>query len=400
MFAKIEDAIKDIKRGKMIIIVDDENRENEGDICMAAEKITPQAINFMARFGRGLICVPMLGSQLNKLKIYPMVSSSEEKMKTAFMVSVDAKNGITTGISAHDRYLTIKKLVQGRARSSDFVKPGHIFPLRYREGGTLVRAGHTEAIVDLAKLSGLYPAGVICEIMNDDGTMARLPELIQFAKANNLKIVTIADLIQYRRKNDTLVKMVSSTAVPTPYGTFIVYCYENLIDKRHHLVLVKGKINPQEPVLVRVHSECLTGDVFKSKRCDCGDQLEKALKIISNNEKGIILYMREEGRGIGLLNKIRAYELQDDGRDTVEANEELGFPADLRDYGCGAQILCDLGVKKIKLLTNNPRKIVALQGYNLEIVERIPLEIPPNEVNVDYLKTKKEKLGHLLEKVK
>lgn len=400
MFNKIEDAIEDIKQGKMIIVVDDENRENEGDLVMAAEKVTPEAINFMAKFGRGLICVPMEGKKLDKLKIHPMVSPNQEVMKTAFTVSVDAKEGITTGISAYDRYVTIQKLVSKDAKPSDFVKPGHIFPLRYRKGGVLVRAGHTEAAVDLAKIAGLYPAGVICEIMNDDGTMARLPELLEFAKKHNLKIITIADLIKYRRKNEKQVNLVLKIPLPTKWGNFIVYCYESLIDKRHHLAFVKGNINPDEPVLVRVHSECLTGDVFKSKRCDCGEQFEKAMEIISKEDKGVLLYMREEGRGIGLLNKLRAYQIQDEGKDTVEANEALGFPGDLRDYGEGAQILCDLGIRKIRLLTNNPRKIIGLEGHNLEVVERIPLEIPPNEINIKYLKAKKEKLGHILQKVK
>lgn len=396
-FATIDEAITEIKKGHFVIVVDDPSRENEGDLIIAAEKATSTAINFMAKYARGLICTPMIAQRLDELNIYSMVVENKEAQGTDFTVSVDAKFGITTGISAHDRAKTIKLLIDKKTKPTDLVKPGHIFPLRAKEGGVLIRAGHTETAVDLAKLAGLYPAGVICEIMNDDGTMARLPELIKFSEKHKIKIITIADLIEYRRKKEKLVNCLATTMLPTPYGDFTLYCYENIIDKRQHIALVMGKIEKENAMLVRVHSECLTGDVFHSLRCDCGEQLKKAFTIVSKNKSGVILYIREEGRGIGLLNKIKAYRLQDMGQDTVQANQTLGFPADLRDYGTGAQILADLGITKIKLLTNNPRKIVGLEGHGLKVVERIPLQIKPNQSNKRYLKTKKEKLGHLLE---
>ena len=394
--ATIREAIEDIRSGKYIVIVDDEGRENEGDLAIAADKVDAGAINFMARYGRGLICMPVIGSRLDELNIPLMVGENTSKHNTAFTVSIEAKKKVSTGISAHDRAATVKAVVDPATRPEDIARPGHTFPLRAREGGVLVRAGHTEAIVDLARLAGLYPAGVICEIMNDDGTMSRLPQLEVFAEKHKLKIVSIADLIAYRRRHEKLVAKVAQANLPTRYGQFTAVAYKSTIDPDQHVALVKGEISNEEPVLVRVHSECLTGDVFGSLRCDCGEQIEKALNIIAEEGKGVLLYMRQEGRGIGLHNKIAAYALQDKGLDTVEANESLGFPADLRDYGIGAQILADLGVKKIRLLTNNPKKVVGLEGYGLHVVETVPLQVEPNPLNLHYLETKKQKLGHIL----
>lgn len=394
---RIKDALAAIRRGDMLIVVDDADRENEGDLVMAAEKVTPQAINFMVRFGRGLVCAPMTGNALDRLQLGSMVAENTDRQRTAFTISVDAREGVTTGISAHDRAHTVKVLISSRTRPQDLSRPGHIFPLRAREGGVLVRAGHTEAAVDLARLAGLAPAGVICEIMNDDGTMARLPQLRKFALQHRLRMITIADLIRFRRRHEKLVKRVAEAKVQTQWGTFQLIAYESLGEAGPHLALVKGDLTErvQRAPLVRVHSECLTGDVFGSLRCDCGDQLHRALARISK-EGGVLLYMRQEGRGIGLTNKLKAYHLQEKGLDTVEANEKLGFPADLRDYGTGAQILADLGLKRIRLMTNNPRKIVGLQGYGLKVTRRVPLQVPANECNAAYMKTKKNKLGHIL----
>ena len=398
-FGTIEKAVQDIKTGKMVIVVDDEDRENEGDFIMAAEKVTPESINFMAMHGRGLICLPINSERLDELKIPAMVSKNTAKMGTPFAISVDAIKGTTTGISAHDRAQTIKTIMDPKSRPEDLARPGHIFPLRSEKGGVLRRAGHTEATVDLARLAGFYPAGILCEIMDADGTMARVPRLLEIAKEHGLTLITIKDLIKYRAKRDKLVEKVASSFIPTKYGRFDLYVYESILDSYHHLALVKKQVSGKKNVLVRVHSQCLTGDVFGSLRCDCGSQLHKALQAIEKEGRGVLLYMRQEGRGIGLKNKIRAYELQDKGLDTVEANLALGFDPDLRDYGIGAQILVDMGLSTIKLLTNNPKKVVGLKGYGLEVVETINLEIAPTKENKRYLRAKRDKLGHILGKV-
>ncbi len=393
----IPEVVEEIKAGKFIILVDDEGRENEGDLVMAAEKVTPEIVNFMARHARGLICLPMVGKRLDELRIPLMVSENTSKYSTAFTVSVEAKYGVTTGISAADRARTIKMVIDPKTNPEDLVQPGHIFPLRAREGGVLVRAGHTEAVIDLVRLAGLYPAGVICEIMNEDGSMARLPQLELLAGKYGLKIATIADLIAYRRRHERLVHRVAEAKLPTKYGEFTALAYKSDVDPDQHLLLVMGDITTDEPVLVRVHSECVTGDIFSSLRCDCGEQLDLAMKYIAKEGRGVLLYMRQEGRGIGFHNKLRAYELQDKGQDTVEANLTLGFAPDLRDYGIGAQILVDLGLHEIRMLTNNPKKVIGLEGYGLKVVETIPILASLNPYNLHYLKTKKEKLGHLLE---
>jgi 3,4-dihydroxy 2-butanone 4-phosphate synthase/GTP cyclohydrolase II len=393
----VEQAVDDIRQGKMVIVVDDETRENEGDLIMAAEKITPEAVNFISREGRGLICVPMTGERLDALDLHPMVGKNTSKMGTAFAVSVDAVKGTTTGISAHDRAATIATLVDEETIADDLARPGHIFPLRARDGGVLRRAGHTEASVDLARLAGLAPVGVLCEILSEDGTMARLPELQKMAGRFGLNIVSVRALIEYRERTEKLVRRTVRTKLPTRYGEFELNLFRSDIDDFLHIALVKGDPSPERPALVRVHSECLTGDVFGSRRCDCGDQLATAMRMVEQEGEGVVLYMRQEGRGIGLENKLRAYALQDQGRDTVEANEELGFEPDLRDYGIGAQILADLGVRLIRLLTNNPRKVVGLEGHGLKIVERVPIVVEPTDRNLDYLITKQDKLGHLLD---
>lgn len=398
-FDTIEDAIEAYRRGEMIIIADDEDRENEGDLAMAAEFVTPEAINFMTKFGRGLVCLPMTEERLEELHIPLMVEKNTASFGTAFCVPIEAKIGTTTGISAADRATTVLRAIDPSTKPDDLNRPGHMFPLRAQAGGVLKRTGQTEASVDMAKAAGLYPAAVICEIMKDDGTMARIPDLVEFKKKHGLKLITVAEIVRYRMRKERLIEKVAAPELPTQHGKFIAHTYRSLVDDSTHIALVMGEIKPEDKVLVRVHSECLTGDVFGSLRCDCGEQLDKALEMIAAEGKGILVYLRQEGRGIGLHNKMRAYELQQLGCDTVEANEKLGFKADLRDFGIGAQILVDLGAKLIKVMSNNPRKFIALKGYGLDIVERIPIEIEPNESSKRYLKTKKEKLGHMLTKV-
>jgi 3,4-dihydroxy 2-butanone 4-phosphate synthase/GTP cyclohydrolase II len=396
----VERALEEVSAGRLVIITDDEDRENEGDLMVAAEKATPEIINFMSRFGRGLICLPLTKERLIELQLPLMVQENTSRFETAFTVSVDAKEGVTTGISAFDRARTIGVVIDPKSEPSDLVRPGHIFPLEAKQGGVLFRAGQTEAAVDLARLAGLKPAGVICEIMNEDGTMARMPQLESFSREHNIPVLTIADLIQYRMRTESLVSKIDEADLPTRYGHFRIFIFEDMIRHENHVALVKGQIEKDEPILVRAHSQCLTGDTFGSSRCDCGQQLHRAMEIIEKEGRGIILYiLNQEGRGIGLTNKIRAYAIQDLGADTVEANRQLGFKPDQRDYGIGAQILVALGVKKIRLMTNNPRKFIGLAGYGLEIVDRVPIEIPPNGANIKYLKTKKEKLGHILDMV-
>lgn len=393
-FNTIEEALEDLRAGKIIVVVDDEDRENEGDLLMAAEMATPEAVNFMAKFGRGLICMPVTGERLKKLGILSMVEKNTDNHQTAFTVSIDAME-TTTGISAQERAATIRKVLDPDATGDDFRRPGHMFPLEAKEGGVLRRAGHTEAAVDLPSMAGLYPAGVICEIMGEDGSMSRIPQLMEFVKEHDLKIITIADLISYRRKNESFISRVTQANLPTKYGDFKMVGYLNTLNGEHHVALVKGDVTNSEPVLVRVHSECLTGDALASLRCDCGEQLASAMEKIEEEGRGILLYMRQEGRGIGLINKIKAYELQDQGMDTVDANLALGFPADLRDYGIGAQILLDLGVKRVKLMTNNPKKVAGLTGYGIEIVDRVSIQMNHNENNEYYMKTKRERMGHI-----
>ena len=393
----IEEAIKHIREGRMVILVDDEDRENEGDLCMAAEKITPDAINFMATYGRGLICLPLTGAKVDTLELPPMVDNNTSPYGTGFTVSIEARCGVTTGISAADRATTVLTAVKDNAKAQDLVRPGHIFPLRAKDGGVIVRAGQTEGAVDLARLAGLRPAGVICEVMDEDGTMARMPALEKFSQKHGVAICTIADLIEYRMRNESFVRRSAETTIPSSFaGDFKAVVYENDVDKLLHIAMVKGEIDPEKPTLVRVHSECLTGDIFGSLRCDCGPQLQQAMTMIDKEGSGILLYIRQEGRGIGLVNKIKAYALQDEGYDTVEANEKLGFKPDMRNYGIGAQILVDLGVRQMRLMTNNPKKMVGLEGYSLKVTEQVQIEVEPNEFNKCYLECKKLKMGHML----
>ncbi len=395
-FASIEEALDEIRQGRMVVVVDDEDRENEGDLTMAAQFVTPDAINFMAKFGRGLICLALTEQRADRLGLYPMAQDNRSRFETAFTVSIEAREGVTTGISAADRARTIQVAIDPRIKPGDLVQPGHVFPLRAKPGGVLERSGQTEAAVDLARLAGLNPAGVICEVMNEDGTMARVPDLVEYSRRHDVKMVTVADLIEYRRQNERLVRRVATVKLPTEWGDFLAHGYESLLDGEQHLVLVKGEVAGKENVLVRVHSECLTGDVFHSLRCDCGEQLDASMEKIEEEGEGVLLYMAQEGRGIGLLNKLRAYELQEAGRDTVEANVELGFAPDMRDYGIGAQILVDLGLTSIRLMTNNPRKLVGLEGYGLEVTDRVQVEVPPRLQNLRYLQAKRSKMGHIL----